>query len=93
MTTKEAIHQLIDRLDEETAVAVLNYVRTIVDDQSDDADLRPPLDWMKLGRPTSEEDPLWNLVGIIGPEFDVPSDLARNHDEYLAEIYADLHDK
>jgi hypothetical protein len=99
MTTKEAIYRLIDSLDEETATVVLDYVRTIVDDQtvgsdkSNDAEQQAPLEWMKLGRPTSEDDPLWKLVGIAGPEIDVPSDLSRNHDKYLADIYADLHDK
>jgi excisionase family DNA binding protein len=35
------------------------------------------------------DDPLWDIVGIIK---DGPSDLARNHDKYLAEAYADRHD-
>jgi excisionase family DNA binding protein len=35
------------------------------------------------------DDPLWDIVGIIK---DGPPDLARNHDKYLAEAYADRHD-
>jgi excisionase family DNA binding protein len=36
------------------------------------------------------DSPLWDLVGTIeeGPE-----DLAENHDKYLADAYADLHDQ
>ena len=35
-----------------------------------------------------QDDPLMKLAGSI--EFDVP-DIAENHDQYLAEIYADDH--
>ncbi|HEY8446781.1 MAG TPA: hypothetical protein VIL01_06700 [Thermomicrobiales bacterium] len=46
-----------------------------------------PVDLLKAGRPTSEADPLWDIVGMIGKELDVPEDLAANHDRYLAEFH------
>jgi hypothetical protein len=42
------------------------------------------------GKPFSFDNPLWDIVGIIK---DGPSDLAENHDKYLAEAYADLHEE
>lgn len=33
----------------------------------------------------------WNTVGIVTG--DGPADFARNHDHYLAETYADLHEE
>jgi excisionase family DNA binding protein len=43
-----------------------------------------------FGRPTSADDPLWSIVGI--GHSDGSGDVARNHDRYLAEAYADRHD-
>lgn len=39
-------------------------------------------------RPMTEDDPIWDIVGIIK---DGPPDLAQNHDAYLAEAYEDKH--
>ena len=40
-----------------------------------------------LGTPTSEDDPLWNIVGLVDdPEG--PTDVASNKHKYLAEAYA-----
>ncbi len=36
------------------------------------------------------EDPLWDIVGMI--DDDGPTDMAENHDRYLADAYADTHD-
>jgi hypothetical protein len=99
MTTKEAIHQLVDTLDEKAAVIVLDYVRAVAHKNraANGQGAIPgaksrPIEWMKIGKPTSEDDPLWNLVGIVGDEYDGPTDIAANHDKYLAEAYADLHE-
>jgi hypothetical protein len=99
LTTKEAIHQLVDTLDEETAAAVLDYAQAIADGLRPvgwgiaGSDVQPrPLEWLKLSRPTSEDDPLWNIVGMVGDEYDGPTDVSANHDKYLAEAYADLHE-
>lgn len=34
----------------------------------------------------AEEDPLWNIIGIMDGG---PSDLAENHDQYIAEMIAE----
>jgi excisionase family DNA binding protein len=44
----------------------------------------------EYGKPFSFDNPLWDVAGIIK---DGPSDLAENHDKYLAEAYADLHEE
>jgi excisionase family DNA binding protein len=44
-----------------------------------------------LGEPTSEDDPLWDIVGMIDSP-DGPTDVSRNKHKYLAEAYADLHE-
>lgn len=36
------------------------------------------------------DSPFWELFGILG---DGPDDLSTNHDAYLAEAYADNHDR
>jgi hypothetical protein len=92
MTVKEKILELVDTLDEKQAIAVLNYVRIVVGaTRQPDAGLTPasmdsPVEFLKIGRPTSDDDPLWELVGMVGPEYDVPADLSTSHDKYLAEI-------
>lgn len=42
------------------------------------------------GRPTTADDPLWSIVGI--GHSGGRGDVARNHDRYLAEAYAETHD-
>jgi hypothetical protein len=92
MTTKEAIHQLVDALDEEAANAVLDYVQTLTgehrltnDGVADSTTQARPLEWLKVGQPTSEDDPMWRIVGMVGDEFDGPTDVARNHDQYVPD--------
>src|SRR4051812_45908371 len=81
MTVKEAILELVNQLDEAQALALLEYARLIADesDRGDDgAPSEPktrPVEYMKIGRPTSEDDPLWNIVGIVGDEYDGPTDV------------------
>ena len=96
MTVKEEIRQIVELLDDERATEALKYLRRLWEgdlptiDGTEDADEGR---FWKLGRPTSADDPLWELVGIIGEEYDVPVDLSSNHDKYLSGAYADLHDK
>ncbi|MGI8476487.1 MAG: hypothetical protein ACR2OO_08980 [Thermomicrobiales bacterium] len=94
MSAKEAIHRLVDKLPDEQADDVLAYIRRVTtaphlddDRQSRSDEEAQPLEWMNIGEPTSDDDPLWNIIGIVGADVDVPSDLAANHDRYLAEIY------
>ena len=96
MTTKEIIHRLVDEWDEGDAVAVLACVQSLAgedlprgDEAAEAALPRRPIEWMKIGKPTSEDDPLWRIVGIVGDESEGPTDVARNHDKDLAEAYED----
>ncbi|MCC6793207.1 MAG: hypothetical protein IT336_16100 [Thermomicrobiales bacterium] len=94
MTVKELIHKLVDELPAADAERMLDYLRSIADGRnagavpfgsttkSDDAD-----EWLKLGRPTAEDDPLWNLTGII--DDNGPTDVSSNLDAYLADAYLD----
>jgi excisionase family DNA binding protein len=43
------------------------------------------------GKPLDFDSPLWDLIGFI--DDDGPTDMAVNHDRYLAEAYADLHEE
>ena len=43
------------------------------------------------GEPTSEDDPLWDIVGMVTSE-DGPTDVSENKYKYLAEAYADNHE-
>ena len=43
------------------------------------------------GRPMSFDDPLWKLVGMV--KDGGPTDVSVNHDRYLAEAYADTHQR
>jgi excisionase family DNA binding protein len=43
------------------------------------------------GKPLDFESPLWDRIGFI--DDDGPTDMAENHDKYLAEAYADLHEE
>ncbi len=97
MTVKEELREIVESLDDERAVEALNYLRRLLSEgdprTAREVDGERPGEFWKRGKRTSGNDPLWELVGIIGPEYDVPTDLSVNHDKYLAEIYADLHDE
>ncbi|HEY7029730.1 MAG TPA: hypothetical protein VH482_00320 [Thermomicrobiales bacterium] len=98
MTVKEEIQDLVDTLDDQRAIAVLDYVRLVIGatEQPDagptPASMDPPVEFLKIGRPTSDDDPRWNIVSLVTDEADGPTDVAANHDKYLAETYADLHE-
>ncbi|HLZ10586.1 MAG TPA: hypothetical protein VKT80_18515 [Chloroflexota bacterium] len=44
------------------------------------------------GRPTSADDPLWNIVGMAAGPDDGVTDVSTNKLKYLADAYADLHE-
>src|SRR5215217_7720546 len=102
VTVKERLHQLIDLLDEHDAVEALVYLDQLVADAPDSGaagrrdaggvEVADREELLRLARPITADDSLWSIVGISGEEYDVPTDLAENHDKYLAEAYADLHE-
>lgn len=94
MTVKEALHELIDQLPDADADRVLAYLRSIrrastveTQHQHTTESHVESLEWMKFGEPTSEDDPLWRIVGLV--DHDGPTDVARNLDVYMAEAHFD----
>jgi excisionase family DNA binding protein len=47
------------------------------------------VDWSRV-RPFTFDDPIWDIVGMID-DTDGPTDLAVNHDRYLAEAFDRMH--
>src|SRR5215208_539943 len=81
------------RLAEE--VARSGIPRVLRKGEQDVAELRPvsPTRARRRGRPTSEHDPLWRIVGIAdaAAPADLPTDISSNVDVYLADVHADPH--
>jgi len=42
--------------------------------------------------PITLDDPLWDIIGSLSGPPEGPGDVARDHDRYLAEAYADNHE-
>jgi hypothetical protein len=41
-----------------------------------------------MGKPTSANDPLWNIIGMARSEEDEPTDVSQDKYRYLADAYA-----
>ncbi len=54
------------------------------------ADTRSPdaLEATIEGIPTSADDPLWNIIGMVQSEEGSPTDVSQNKYRYLADAYA-----
>jgi hypothetical protein len=76
LTSKERLHQLVDELDDARANALL-----ILLNRDPEASTERP----EKG-PTSEDDPLWNISGMVGDEYDGPTDVSSNKYRYIAEL-------
>ena len=75
---KNELHAIVDSLDESDLPVVLGILRGMSGDDRGQANH------------LTFEDPLWDIVGMI--DDDGPTDMAENHDRYLADAYADTHD-
>jgi hypothetical protein len=73
--TKEQLHQLVDELDNVRAAALLTLLG---------GERRSEPQVAEKG-PTSPEDPLWNIVGMVGEEYESPTDVSANKYRYIAE--------
>ena len=73
------------RIEREAAVSF-----AVPSSASRDAEIEDELSHMVPKRGFSPGSSLWDLVGFI--KDDGPTDLAENHDRYLAEAYGDLHE-
>jgi hypothetical protein len=101
MTTKERLHQLIDQLDDARAEAMLvlltppnGATNGRSDDPEEDIDAITARDLARIASapPLDENHPIWSMVGMFKGVPGGPTDVAENHDKYLAEAYADLHE-
>jgi hypothetical protein len=77
MTVKEQLHSLIEELDDQRAIEVLDFITRRPDSRKavSLADI-PPI---------TEDDPLWNIVDLVGDEYDGPTDVSSNKYRYIAE--------
>ena len=73
--TKERLHQLVDELDNVRAAALLTLLGGEQISEPQVADKGP----------TSADDPLWNMVGMVGDEYEGPTDVSVNKYRYTAE--------
>lgn len=53
---------------------------------------REDQDEIILGESTHADDPFWDIIGMANSADGEPTDVSVNHDKYLAEAYADLHE-
>jgi hypothetical protein len=103
-TTRDRLRRIVDLLDEVKSEEALNLLLNLTG--SEEVEAIPPIlatersgvrisrkEVVKPGRPTAADDPLWGLVGLVGDEYQGPTDVAANPDKYLTEIYGDLHDE
>lgn len=98
MSVKDQVHQLVDVLDAAAAESVLRYLKrltsrdggAIVIDEDEDLTAEEIL---RLARPVTADDPLWNIIGMADSGPEGPTDVSRNKHKYLADAYADLHEE
>jgi hypothetical protein len=103
MTVKEQVHELVEALDEADANLVLRYLIRLTSNETDSSsrralvidedDLIGPEDLLRIGKPFTFDDPLWNIVGMADSGPEGPTDVSRNKHKYLADAYADLHEE
>ena len=74
-TSKERLHQLVDELDD----ARVNALLTLLNRELGAVNEQP-----EKG-PTTADDPLWNISGMVGDEYDGPTDVSLNKYRYIAE--------
>jgi len=100
MTVREQLHQLVDQIEAIDVEEALRYLSTLVTTASNGrggparrvggVDVPDRETLQRLARPIEDDDPLWELVGIVGDEYEGPTDVSSNKYKYLADAYADL---
>lgn len=103
MTIREALRSAVETLSDEESARVLGYVDAIAQRRGDvngasrvpattsDEELVDELTFAEPKAGFAPGSPLWDLVGFI--DTDGPTDMAENHDTYLAKAYGDLHEE
>jgi hypothetical protein len=77
MTVKEQLHSLIEEMDDQRAIEVLDFITRRPDSRKAVSLVDIP--------PITEDDPLWNIVDLVGDEYDGPTDVSSNKYRYIAE--------
>lgn len=75
LTTKERLLKLVDEMDETHVRAWLTILERATAEPRAAADKGP----------TSADDPLWQISGMVGDEYDGPTDVSANKYQYIAE--------
>ena len=75
MAIKKRLHRLVDELDDVRAAALLTLL------EEGQAEPNAP---HETG-PTSADDPLWKISGMVGDEYGGPADVSANKYRYIAE--------
>jgi hypothetical protein len=74
-SNRERLHQLVDEMDDAHAQAWLTILQG-----------RPPEPAVPSEKgPTSADDPLWKISGMVGDEYEGPTDVSANKYRYIAE--------
>ena len=61
--------------------------------EAEEAETRRSVERIARVRPVEDAHPIWDMVGMLKADPNAPrTNVAENVDEYLAEIYADLHE-
>lgn len=84
MTTKEAIHEKIDQLDDRQAMQLLDFLDHLIEDDEKEVDLPE--------RTEAQRQALLSLIGMVrSPQ---PTNVAEHHDDYLVDaiLHQDPHD-
>lgn len=75
MTTKEAIHEKIDQLDENRARQVLDFLEHLIEDRETEVELPE--------RTEAQRQALLSLIGMVrSPQ---PTNIAEFKDDYIAD--------
>src|SRR5438874_2353533 len=88
VTVKDQVHELVDVLDDADAEAVLSYLTRLTSKGGgaivieEDEDLTAE-EVLRLAQPITEDDPLWNIIGMADSGPDGPTDVSRNKHKYL----------
>jgi len=80
MTVKERLHKIIDELDDQRAEEALTLLTGLETAAAENVD---------FGQGTSEDDPFWDLIDLIGDECVVPTDVSANIHKYVADAIED----
>jgi hypothetical protein len=96
MTARAELYRLVDQLDDTEIPEALEYLRSLAAlvrtsagvDKADESDHDPSdsVGYANVGRPTDENDSLWNIVGLGRTA--APTDIRHHKDDYLADAYS-----